>query len=193
VAASELRVDGLGVDIESVAEPDPTVRNGRVLDVSRRVRAAVSKDKQLAAITLSPTHVQVVNPAYWPGYPWADLGATYDVVLPMSYWTLRRGDLRAGARYVAEDIDRVRASAGADIPVHAIGGLAAGAAPADLEGMVTAIGRGGAIGGSLYDWGSSTPSQWAVLAPLRRRRAAAGRAPTLRRCVGPGGAPRRRW
>jgi hypothetical protein len=174
VAASELRVDGLGVDIESVAEPDPAVRNGRVLEVSRRVRAALGDDRTLGAITLSATHVQVVNPAYWPGYPWADIGATYDVVLPMSYWTLRRGDLRAGARYVAEDIDRVRASAGADVPIHAIGGLAAEATPVDLEGMVTAIGRGGAIGGSLYDWGSSTRSQWAVLAPLRRLRASPG-------------------
>jgi hypothetical protein len=167
VAASELRVDGLGVDIESLAVADTAERNRRVLDLSHRVRAAVGTDKRLAAITLSPTHIQVVNQAYWPSYPWADLGASYDVVLPMSYWTLRRGDLRAGARYVGDDIARVRASTGGDLPIHAIGGIADAATVADLGGMVTAIRQGGAIGGSLYDWSSSTRAQWAVLRPLR--------------------------
>lgn len=35
-------------------------------------------EKALAAITLSGVHLQVVNPDFWPGYPWAELGATYD-------------------------------------------------------------------------------------------------------------------
>jgi hypothetical protein len=33
--------------------------------------------------------------------------------------------------------------------------------------MVTAIDDRGAIGGSLYDWSTSSPEQWGALAPLR--------------------------
>jgi hypothetical protein len=138
--------------------------------VTRRVRAAVGVDKALAAITLSPVHLQLVNPSYWPGYPWPDLGTAYEVIMPMSYWTLRRGELRSGVRIVGEDITRARASAGASVAIHSIGGVADRATPADIDGMVTAIQQGGAIGGSLYDWRSSTAAQWAALQPLRNPR-----------------------
>jgi hypothetical protein len=177
VAAANLRVDGLGVDIESLAVPDPAERNARVVDLTRRVRAAVGTDKVVAAITLSPVHVQVVNPTYWPDYPWADIGTAYEVVLPMSYWTLRRGELRSGARDVGEDITRVRASAGPGVAIHSIGGIADAATRADLDGMVTAIQQGGAIGGSLYDWRSSTAEQWDALRPLRQLRRSPDRRP----------------
>lgn len=169
VAASELRVDGLGVDIEAVTVADPVERNRRVLDLSRRLRAEVGAEKVLSAITLSSVHVQVVNPAFWPGYPWAELGAIYDVIQPMAYWTIRRDDLRDGARYVGENLDRVRVSIGRDdVPVHPIGGIADTATVADLEEMVAVIHDRNAIGGSLYDWATSTPEQWEALAPLRR-------------------------
>lgn len=170
VAAADLPVDGLGVDIESVELTDPAERTRRVLDLSTRLRSEVGADKALAAITLSSVHVQVVNPDFWPGYPWAQLAATYDVILPMAYWSIRKDDLNAGLRYVGENIDRIRATAGADIPVHAAGGIADEATVADLEGMVAAIEDRDVIGGSLYDWATSTPQQWAALRPLRSLR-----------------------
>jgi hypothetical protein len=172
VAASKLRVDGLGVDIESTDLVNLVDRNERVVELSTKLRAIVGDHKVLAAITLSAVHQQVVNPAFWPGYPWAALGATYDVVMPMSYWSIRKGDLRNGARYVGEDIDRVRAAVGRDdLPVHPVGGIADGVTVADLTGMVAAIEDRGAIGGSLYDWNTSSPEQWTALQPLRRLRA----------------------
>lgn len=171
VAASELPVDGLGVDIESVEFDDPAERTRRVLDLSERLRAEVGDDKALAAITLSSVHVEAVNPEFWPGYPWAELAATYDVIMPMAYWSIRQGDLRAGFRYVDENLARIQASAGDDMPIHPIGGIADGTTTDDLEGMVTAIEDRGAIGGSLYDWATSTPEQWAALQPLRSLRA----------------------
>lgn len=173
VAASELAVDGLGVDIESVDVEDPAERTRRLLDLSAQVRTAVGHDKVLAAITLSSVHLEVVNPTYWPGYPWAALGDTYDAVLPMAYWSIRRDDLRAGNRYVGENIDRIRAAMGDDVlPIHAIGGIADEATVVDVEGMVAAIEQRGAIGGSLYDWNTSTDEQWEVMAPLRALRSA---------------------
>ena len=77
VAAAELRVDGLGVDIEATDVVDPVERNRRVSTCP--LASGRGGRKALAAITLSSVHLQVVNPAYWPGYPWAELGATYDV------------------------------------------------------------------------------------------------------------------
>ena len=168
LAAAELPVDGLGVDIEATDVADPAERSQRVVDLSARLRSALGDDKALAAITLSGVHLQVVNPQFWPGYPWAEIGATYDAVLPMAYWSLRRGELRSGSRYVGENIDLVRALVGREgVLIHPIGGIADEATVADLEGMVAAIQDRGAIGGSLYDWDTSNAAQWAALRPLR--------------------------
>jgi hypothetical protein len=167
LAAAALRVDGLGVDIEATDVADPVERNARLLDLSARLRQELGSGKTLAAITLSSVHVGVVNPAFWPGYPYAELGAAYDVVLPMAYWTLRRGDLAESRRYVGENLDRIRALVGPDVPLHPIGGIADAATTADLEGLVDAVEAGGAIGASLYDWSTSTAEQWALLRPLR--------------------------
>jgi hypothetical protein len=170
VAQAELDVDGLAVDLEATDVEDVAERTARLVDLSQRLRAAmddIDRDRPIGAITLSAVHVQVVNPAFWPGYPWAEIGATYDVVLPMAYWTIRTGELRAGDRYTAENVDRVRASTGRpDMPIHVIGGIADGATEADLSAMVDVLRAREAIGGSLYDWSTSNEAQWLVLAPL---------------------------
>lgn len=168
VASAALPVGGLGVDIESLAVPDPGERNRRLRALSASLRTALGPDRALAAITLSAVHLQVVNPDFWPDFPWAELPETYDVILPMTYWSIRVGDLRDGARYVGENLDRVRFSVrDPDIPIAPIGGIADGITQADLEGMVAAIEGRGAVGGSLYDWATSEPEHWATLAPLR--------------------------
>jgi hypothetical protein len=137
------------------------------VELSRRLRAAVDRPKVLAAVTLSPVHLEVVNPTYWPGYPWAELARDYDAVLPMAYWTLRRGDLRQAEGYIRDTVQRIRAASGRpDLPVHVIGGLAEGTTSQDLAGMREAVRSLHAIGGSLYDWNSSTPTQWRDLQPL---------------------------
>jgi hypothetical protein len=130
----------------------------------------VGPDRALAAITLSAVHVQVVNPAYWPGYPYAELARDYDVLLPMAYWTIRTGDLRSGATYVQQNLERLRAAVGPAEPIHVIGGIADAASDADLDGMVRATVDGGAVGGSLYDWATSSPEQRQHLRPLRALR-----------------------
>ena len=166
-AAAALRVDGLGVDIESIAVEDVVERNSRLIDLSTRLRASIPAERPIAAITLSSVHLELVNPTYWPGYPWGYVASTYDVIMPMAYWSIRQGELRDGGRYVGENIDRIRASTGdPDVPIHVIGGIADGVTDDDLAAMVEAIETRGAIGGSLYDWQTSRPAQWATLAPL---------------------------
>mgnify|MGYP001221118069 CR=1 FL=1 len=168
VASAALPVGGLGVDIESLAVPDAGQRNRRLRALGASLRAAIGPDRVLAAITPSAVHLQVVNPGFWPDFPWTELPDTYDVLLPMAYWSIRVGDLREGGRYVGENIDRIRYTlGGADIPIAPIGGIADGVTIADLERMVTAIEGREALGGSLYDWATSQPDHWATLSPLR--------------------------
>jgi hypothetical protein len=167
VAAAELPVDGLAVDIEARDVPDPAERTHRLLDLSVRLRQALGS-RAIAAITPSAVHLQVINPGYWPGFPWPELAGAYDAILPMSYWSVRRGEWRSGERYIGENIDRIRASTGRpDIPIHAIGGIADAVSPDDVGGMVRAIQARGILGASLYDWNTSQPAQWEVLRPLR--------------------------
>jgi hypothetical protein len=166
--SAALDVGGLAVDIESVAVTDVAERNRRLLELSARLREALGPRKPIAAITPSAVHLQVVNPAFWPAFPWKQVAATYDAILPMAYWTIRKGDLRNGQTYTDANLERTRASVGDDsIPIVPVGGLAEDSTTADLQGMLAAIEAHAAPGGGLYDWATSTLEQWEALAPLR--------------------------
>ena len=165
-AAAQLPIDGLGVDIESLAIGDPTERTRRLVELSRALRAAVGP-AVISAITPSAVHLQVVNPGFWPGFPWAELSSTYDVIVPMAYWSVRRPEWKVGERYIAENIDRIRAVTRPDMPIHVAGGIADGATLDDIAGMVRAIQTRRAMGGSLYDWNTSWFGQWDLLRLLR--------------------------
>lgn len=167
LASAELDVDGLGVDIESIEVDDPAARTQRLLELTDRLRVELGAAKVLSAITLTPVHLEVLNPDYWPGYPWAEIGRAYDVIQPMAYWTIRTDDLRAGERYVSENLQRLRRLAGPDVALHPVGGIAHQVTAADLDGMVAAAEAHQAIGGSLYDWATASPAHWERLAPLR--------------------------
>jgi hypothetical protein len=167
--ATRLPLDGFGVDIESLAVSDVAERNRRLLALSTRLRGAMGPGKVLSAITPSAVHVQVVNPGFWPDFPWAQLAGAYDVFQPMAYWSVRRAEWKDGERYIGENIDRIRIATGRpELPVHPVGGIADGASVPDVEGMLRASSSRGAIGLSLYDWRTSNPAQWAALAPIRR-------------------------
>jgi hypothetical protein len=168
VAAAQLPVDGLGVDIEATDVTDPALRTERLLGLSWALRDAVGT-KAISAITLDAVHLQVINPGFWPGFPWVQLGQVYDVIVPMSYWSVRKApEWRQGERYTAENIDRIRVSTQrADMPIHVAGGIADGITLDDVAGMVRTIQHRGVLGGSLYDWNTSQPPQWDLLRALR--------------------------
>src|SRR3546814_13962142 len=84
VAASELDVDGLGVDIESVEIADPAERTRRLVELSHDLRAETGADKPLSAIPPTPVHLAVVNRDYVPGYPLPALAAPSDSSLPLA-------------------------------------------------------------------------------------------------------------
>lgn len=170
LASAALDVDGLAVDIESTVVKDPAERNARLLELSAALRSALP-DRVIGAITPSAVHLQVVNPDFWPDFPWAAIAKTYDLILPMSYWSIRLPEWRDGNRYVGEDIDRIRAATGnPNLPLHIVGGIADKATVEQVQGMLQAIeARDGVVGGSLYDWATSSSQQWAALSALRDR------------------------
>lgn len=168
VASADLPVDGLGVDIEATEVTDVAERNRRLLELTERLRAEVGPDKAVAAITPSAVHLQVVNPAFWPTFPWEEVAAAYQVILPMAYWSIRDADRRDGEQYVGENIDHIRSLTGdPNVPIHVAGGIADDIAVDQVDGMVRAIQAREALGGSLYDWVTSNDEQWAAMAPLR--------------------------
>jgi hypothetical protein len=160
-------LDGVALDIEDTTTvPDLDARNQALVDLSTRLRAALP-GQAIGAVVLPPVLTEVVNPAYWPAFPWAAVSTLFDVWLPMSYWTYRKADsgYHDGYTYDAESIRRLRLDLGQPAAVvHAIGGLAAEASPAELDAFVRSLVDSGAIGGSVYDWASSPPAERAQLA-----------------------------
>jgi hypothetical protein len=160
------RFDGIGVDIEFRSSVrDDALRNRRVVELSRRLRAEVG-NQALAAIVLPPALLEVVHPQYWPNFPWQELAPLYDVWLPMGYWSdvKARTGYRDGHRYTSENIARLRANLGDPTAlVHAIGGVANLVTDDDYRGFVQAAREGGAVGWSMYDYRTTPPAGWEIL------------------------------
>jgi hypothetical protein len=170
LAISGVGAEGLAVDIESREVADPGERSRRLVDLSNRLRAALP-GRTLGAIVFPPTGMEVINPSYWPGFPWDGITPDYDVWLPMAYWTGRSQESgwHDGYRYTLDNVQRLRNDIhqpGA--PVHPIGGVADGITVADVDGMVRAVVATGSIGGSLYDFHTTGADLWPHLSPLRR-------------------------
>ncbi|MGZ4728603.1 MAG: fibronectin type III domain-containing protein [Acidimicrobiales bacterium] len=178
VAASTLPFDAIGVDIESTAVTDIATRNANLVQLSQDLRAATTKP--IAAIVLPPVVTDVLNPSYWPEFPWTTISTLYDAWMPMCYWSNRTpaSGWNDGYRYTAENIDRVRAHLGdPTAPVHPIGGIANQVAPTAVADMVRAATERDAIGGSLYDYLTTGDDLWSSLQSFRDLPTAPG-APT---------------
>ena len=169
MAASRLPVDALAVDIESLKMKDVAERNRRLVEISTNLRKELP-GVPLGGIPFPPVATDVINPNLWPSFPWAELAPLYDIWLPMSYQSERKPEsgYRDGYRYMAENIDRLRAHLGNPAaPVHAIGGIADRTSPEDVAGIHRASLERGAIGGSLYDWRTTPATLWPHLHRFR--------------------------
>lgn len=169
IAAANLPVDGICVNIESTNQPDVALRNARLLDLSNRLRQATTKS--MAAVVIPPVVTEILNPSYWPEFPWRQLSGTYDVWMPMAYWSNRSAESgwRDGYRYVAENTRMIRALTGRpDAAVHPVGGIANEVTVAEVDAMALALVDTGAIGGSLYDGATTADALWPSLHNFRR-------------------------
>ncbi|HWO69652.1 MAG TPA: hypothetical protein VNP94_02710 [Actinomycetota bacterium] len=158
------RFDSFALDIEATVVDDPAERTRRLLRLSRRIRELVGPAYPLGAITPNPVRL-VVYPDRWPGFPWRELARIYDVFLPMTYFGYDvEGRARAYA-YVRRAVELIREQTGiANVPIHAIGGIANDLDAGEVEGYVRAAREHGLLGASLYDFDTSGPEDWAELA-----------------------------
>jgi hypothetical protein len=155
--------DSFALDIEATLVRSPSQRNERLLQLVQRLRAAVPQELALGAIVPSPRGMQL-KPKYWPRFPYAQLATSFDVFLPMGYFTYRPHYPGGSGAYTLSNIRLLRAGTGdSALPVHAIGGIADAVTSSQLRSFLRAARTGGAIGSSLYDFALTTPRQWSQL------------------------------
>ena len=70
--------------------------------------------------------------------------------------------------YVTRALRLLRLQTGnPDVAIHVAGGVANRLGPEELAGFAAAVSDdGGTIGVSLYDWATTPPRAWRVIAPL---------------------------
>jgi hypothetical protein len=156
------RFDSFALDIEASDVRTVSLRNARLLALAAALRAAAGSTYPLGAIVPSAVGMEF-HPKYWPGFPYAQLRHSVDVFLPMAYFTYRVNGRGASARYVMRSIALLRAAAGAEVPVHVIGGVAGTASRADVLGFMDAVARCGPVGFSLYDFPTTANGEWTAL------------------------------
>ncbi|HLM05210.1 MAG TPA: hypothetical protein VK402_08505 [Blastococcus sp.] len=156
--------DAVAVDIEFTEAVELAPRNAQLIELSRQLRAALPH-VELGAIVLPPVVTDVLNPAFWPEFPWQELWDLYDVWLPMAYWSNRSEEgFTDPHRYVSENIERVRAHLGDPCAVvSVIGGYDVQETADDYAAMVRAAGEQHAVGVSIWDWPTTPPSAWPAL------------------------------
>lgn len=158
------RFDGFGLDIEwRAGVPDHATRSAQLVELSRRIRAEAG-DRPVSAIVIPPVVTDVINPGFWPGFPWKAIAPYYDVWLPMGYWTNRTASSgwRDADRYTTENLRLLRQHVG-DVPIHAIGGIGDASTGADYEAFARVCADSGLLGCSVYDWATSGPAPISVL------------------------------
>ncbi|MBW3611374.1 MAG: hypothetical protein KY438_07570 [Actinobacteria bacterium] len=162
------RFDGIAVDIEYRRDvPDHAERNRRLIDLSRRFREE-APDHALGAIVYPPVLFEDIRPGFWPDFPWKELVKSYDVWLPMVYWTeiAAESSYGEGYRYTEAGMRTLIANLGEPSAlIHAIGGVADASTVDDFEGFVRAAGETDVLGFSMYDYRTTSTAGWKVLAP----------------------------
>ncbi|HVF52739.1 MAG TPA: hypothetical protein VNC78_03930 [Actinomycetota bacterium] len=157
--------DSFALDIEATHVDDIATRNKRLIRMSEKIRAYTGPDYSLGAITPDP-----VASRYWPNFPYRELTKTYDVFVPMGYFTFRARGFNNVKAYTAAGIRMIRKASGdPNFPIHAIGGIAGDTEPRDVRGFVSAVRASRVLGGSFYDYPITNDEEWAALAPLSRR------------------------
>ncbi len=158
--------DGVAVDVESLREKNVKRRTTRMLALLS-VLDRESGDVPVAAITYPPRAFER-HRTWWPGFPWSEIAARVDAMVPMLYTGGGFPGYDATYGYVARSLRLLRAAIGPDEPVHAAGGVASRMNAEELDGFIDALQDDATVTGwSLYDLQTTTPAGWAALATLQ--------------------------
>jgi len=169
-AIADLPIDSVAVDIEAKDVAQLGERNRRLVELSAAVRRALP-GVSIGGIVLPPVVLEAVNRSYWPSFPYRELVPYYDVWMTMGYWTNRVSGTtyRDANRYTTENVNRLRANLGLpDALVHPIGGIGDETTAVDVAGYRAAVSDTSSIGGSLYDWRTTSSDLWESLRAFRR-------------------------
>jgi hypothetical protein len=154
------RFDGIGIDIEDSTVKIITRRNLRLLNVMRRVRAAVP-NVPIGAITYPPVALDL-NTKVWPTFPWGQVAKMSDAILPMAYWRYDTKTPVGAAWYTAANMVALRfLTADPNLVVHIVG--LAPASTSEVTQFAHQAGANGAAGLSLYPAQSVTRGEWTTL------------------------------
>jgi len=161
--------DSFALDLEATVVGSIPLRNARAVALARAVRRAAAPDVPLGAITIAPVGS---SPGFWRDYPFRRLAAQVDVLLPMTYFTARTHGAANVAAYTAANLRVIRRGAGAGVQIHPIAGESRNASLAELAAFFRTASPCSTVGTSLWEYGETTPRQWAALARAARTRAA---------------------
>jgi hypothetical protein len=166
--ASGQGFDGIALNVEGTKLRNVGLRSRRAVDLTRRIRREAG-DMPLAIVPFNPRGLER-RPTTWPRFPWAELAENADAFAPMIYTGGAYKGFDATYGYVTRAIRLLRThTQNPDVAIHVAGGVANRLGPEELEGFAAAVvDDGGTIGVSLYDWDTTPPAAWRVLAPLSR-------------------------
>lgn len=171
-------VDGFAADIEDHGATATLAQfNAGIVAYANALRAAVPSGTILGAIVPDVKNNERA-PAHWAGFPWPEIGADFDVVLPMAYWSVTKNLATClatqydVASYMSQVISTTESLMGRSLPIAPMGGVANCDTEQEVAAYVSTLRHDGAIGGGLYDFASlqaraDANSVWSELAPLR--------------------------
>lgn len=157
------RFDSFALDIEATVVKDIETRNRRVRSLSRRLREAVGPDYPMGAI------VPEAGALYWPDFPYKSVARRFDVFLPMAYFTYRTSGFEGVYEFISKNVRAIRTETGdPSVAIHVIGGVAEDATARETRAYVKATVDRKTLGGSLYDFTTTTQLQWERLRKVPR-------------------------
>ena len=160
------RFTSFALDIEASMVKPVSTRNLRLNRLSTAIRGAVGAHYPLGAIIPSPVGM-AKSATYWPKFPYAELAGVYDVMVPMGYYTYHGSGYANAYSDTRNNVSIIREETGdPTIPIHVIAGLAGQSSSTETLAYVRALRENGCLGGSLYDWATTTGADWQVLAAV---------------------------
>ena len=158
--------DAVALDIESTRVRAAGLRTSRLLDLAAALRSGAGAGYPLGAIVPAPEGMHL-NPGYWPGFPFRPLRGLFTAFLPMDYFTYHETTAAGAHDYTAQNVALLRQATGdPGVPIHLIGGIADVADDAQVAAFVHAARERGVLGASLYDYATTSPAEWTLLAQV---------------------------
>lgn len=118
------RFDSFALDIESTAVADEASRNRALDSLSLLIRGLVAPSYALGAIIPAPVGL-AKKAGNWDTFPYESIAKTYDVLVPMGYYTFDGTGATAASADALANVRILRSQPGcANVPIHLIGGLA---------------------------------------------------------------------